>query len=397
MKSKILFSASLFHALNDAASVTVPMIFPLLYQQKFIIKNYFQIGLLSNLGLLITLIFQAVIVNLSHKYEYRHILCLSVLGISLSLLLITFSSFFATLLISYLLLRMFVSFYHPVGIAWVSKTHPDQALDFAMGIQSGSGNLGVLIAFVSSGFLAQGISWKTPMQAWAVIVLFLGFISFFSIRKTSTKSKSGPAIKHNLSSWIKTLASIKFFIPGFVFGGACWGTTVFFAPSLFNHKFQVPLGKTGIYLASWIGIGSLMTYIFGFLSRKFGRWKIARLGMIGSSFFLFGLGLAKKAEVAQLSLLFFGAFLFLLYPAFQSFVGNKVPFDNQAQAFSLVANIQMLTGATVVLIDGFLSDKLGISSPFILMATFGTVVAAYYLSRAFPLEAVKNKAELYGL
>jgi len=387
MKSKILFSASLFHALNDAASVTVPMIFPLLYQQKFIINNYFQIGLLSNLGLLVTLIFQAVIVNLSHKYEYRHMLCLSVIGISLSLFLITFSSFFAALLISYLLLRMFVSFYHPVGIAWVSRTHPDQALDFAMGIQSGSGNLGVLIAFVSSGYLAQVISWKTPMQAWAVIVLFLGLISFLSVRKTSTKSRNGPVLKHNLSSWIKTLGSIKFYILGFVFGGACWGTTVFFAPSLFNHKFQAPLGKTGIYLASWIGIGSVMTYAFGYLSHKFGRWKISLVGMLGSSFFLFILG---AAHIAQLSLLLFGAFLFLIYPAFQSFVGNKVPFDNQAQAFSLVANIQMLIGAVVVLVDGFLSDKLGISSPFILMGALGTFVSVYYLARSSHLPQISD-------
>jgi len=47
MKNKVLFSASLFHALNDAATVTVPMIFPLLYTQQFIIKKYFHIGILS--------------------------------------------------------------------------------------------------------------------------------------------------------------------------------------------------------------------------------------------------------------------------------------------------------------------------------------------------------------
>ena len=383
MKNRILFSASLFHALNDAATVTVPMIFPLLYSQKFIIKSYFQLGLLSNLGLLVTFIFQFVIVNLSHKYEYRHMLSLSVIGISLSLFLITFSSFFASLLFFYLMLRMFVSFYHPVGIAWVSKTHPDRALDFAMGIQSGSGNLGVLIAFVSSGYLAQVISWKTPMQAWAVIALLLGAISFLSVRKTSTRSEV--SLKHNFSSWIATLGSIKFYMLGFVFGGACWGTTVFFAPSLFNHKFQAPLGKTGLYLASWIGIGSLMTYIFGYLSQKFGRWKISLIGLTGASLFLLAVGMAHKIVIAQLSLLLFGAFLFLIYPAFQSFVGNKVPFDNQAQAFSLVANIQMLSGAAAVLIDGFISDKLGISSPFILMAVFGIIVSIYYLTKSSPL------------
>ncbi|MQY56577.1 hypothetical protein GH140_00015, partial [bacterium] len=110
MKKKVLFSASLFHALNDAATVTVPMIFPLLYSQQFIIKKYFHIGILSNLGLLVTFIFQIIIANASHKYEYKTILLLSYLGISLSLALMTISTAFASFLLIYLAMRIFNSF-----------------------------------------------------------------------------------------------------------------------------------------------------------------------------------------------------------------------------------------------------------------------------------------------
>jgi len=383
MKRKILFSASLFHALNDAGTVTVPMIIPLLYSQQFIITKYFHIGILSNLGLLMTFFFQIIIANVSHKFEYKHMLCLSIVGISLSLFLITFSSIFVSLLFFYLFMRIFTSFYHSIGVAWVSKTHPDQGLDFAMGIQSGSGNLGVLIAFVSVGYLAQTFNWKTPLKVWAACIFFLGIISFLSVRKTSTKSKE--TLKYNLSSWIKTMKTIKIYILGFVFGGACWGTTVFYAPSLFNHKFHVPIGKTGIYLALWICIGSIMPYLFGYLSQRFGRWKISLTGFIGSTIFLFALGTAHRIEVAQISLLLFGAFLFLIYPAFQSFVGNKVPYKNQAQAFSLVANIQMLTGAIIVLVAGFLSDKFGINSPFILLGILGSIISIFYLVKHPPL------------
>ena len=383
MKKEVLFSASLFHGLNDAASVTVPMVFPLLYSQQFIITKYFHIGILSNLGLLMTLLLQVVIANVSHKFEYKYMICLSVLGISLSLVLITCSSIFTSLLLFYLLMRAFTSFYHSVGVAWVSKTHPDQALDFAMGIQSGSGNLGVLIAFVSVGYLAQAFNWKAPLHIWAVCSLLLGTISFLSVRKISTKSKE--MLKYNLSSWIKTIKTIKTYIPGFVFGGACWGTTVFYAPSLFNHKFQVPIGETGISLALWIGIGSFMTYFFGYLSRRFGRWKISLAGFIGATFFLFTLGAARRLELAQMSLLFFGAFLFMIFPAFQSFVGNVVPYKNQTQAFSLVANIQMLAGAIIVLAAGFLSDKFGINSPFILLGLFWASISIFYLVERPPL------------
>ncbi len=377
MKRRILFSASLFHALNDAAVVTVPMIFPLLYSQQFIITKYFHIGILSNIGLLITLLFQIIIANISSRFEYKYMLCLSIVGISLSLFLITYSSIFVSLLVFYLMMRVFASFYHSVGIAWVSRTHPDQRLDFAMGIQSGSGNLGVLIAFVSAGYLAQLFNWKTPLLTWAGISLLLGSISFLSVRKTSTTTRE--VFKHDLSSWLKTMKIIKLYILGFIFGGACWGTTVFYAPSLFNHKFQIPLGKTGISLALWIGIGSIMTYFFGYLSKRFGRWNISLFGFIGSTFFLLLLGGSPRLEFAQLSLLLYGAFLFLTYPAFQSFVGNVVPSGDQAVAFSIVANIQMLAGAIVVLIAGLLSDTYGINSPFILLGILGSFVSIFYL------------------
>ncbi|MGD8536332.1 MAG: MFS transporter, partial [Candidatus Aminicenantes bacterium] len=302
MKKKVLFSASLFHSLNDAATVTVPMVFPLLYSQQFIIKKYFHIGLLSNLGLLTTFLFQIIIANLSHKHEYKHILLFSYLGICLSLTLMTFSSTFAAFMIIYLTMRIFNSFYHSIGIAWVSKTHPSKRMDFAMGIQSGSGNLGVLIAFVSSGFLAQSLGWKIPLYVWACAGFILGSISFLAVRKVSTQSEE--IFKPDFSSWMETLKNIKIYIPGFAFGGACWGTTVFFAPSLFNHRFEVPLGQTGLYLAAWIGIGTVMTYFFGFLSRRFGRLRLSLYAFSGATVFLFLLGLVPVMELALVSLFF---------------------------------------------------------------------------------------------
>jgi MFS family permease len=376
MKNKVLFSASLFHALNDAATVTVPMIFPLLYTQQFIIKKYFHIGILSNLGLLVTFLFQIIVANISGKVEHKLMLFFSYIGICLALSLLTLSSTFASLLFIYLIMRVFTSFYHSVGLAWVSKTHPSQGIDFAMGIQAGSGNLGVFLAFISSGYLAQSFNWKVPLFVWAGVALFLGTISFLVVRKTSTRGEE--VSKPDFSSWMETLKNIRIYIPGFVFGGACWGTTVFYAPSLLNHRFQIPLGQTGLYLALWIGIGTVMTYLFGLLSRHLGRLKISVSAFIGATLFLFVLGIAPVKELALVSLFFFGAFLFLVYPSFQSFVGDEISPKNQAQAFSLAANVQMVTGAIVVLVAGFLSDRFGINSPFILIGVLGAVISVFY-------------------
>ena len=377
MKKKILISASLFHTLNDAASVTVPMIFPLLYSQQFIITKYSHIGILSYLGFLVTFFFQLFIANISDKFEYKHMLFISCAGISVALALMTLPTAFVSFLFMYLTIRVFKSFYHSVGVTWVSRTHPSQRMDFAMGIQSGSGNLGVFIAFISSGFLAQSFSWKMPLLVWAVLCFILGSISFLFVRDVSTKNEE--VFKPDFASWIETLKKIRVFIPGFIFGGACWGTTVYYAPSLLNHRFHIPLGQTGLYLALWIGVGTVMTYLFGFLSRNIGRAKISRYSFLGSTFFIFLLGLAPLKEIALVSLFLFGVFLFLMYPAFQSFIGNEIHIKNQAQAFSLIANVQMLTAAIIVFISGFLSDTFGINSPFILLGIVGIAISIYYL------------------
>ena len=379
MKKRILFSASLFHAFNDSSTVIVPMIFPVLFSQQFILEKYSHIGILSNLGLLTTFLFQIVIANYAHKFEYKYLLLFSALGISVSVLLITLSENFVSLLFLYLLMRSFTSFYHPIGIATVSKAHPDQGLDFAMGIQSGSGNLGVFIAFISAGYLAQNFGWKMPLYVCAGVCFFLGFLSFFSVRKISLKRKN--PIRPDFSSWGEALKDIKIYVLGFIFGGACWGTTVYYAPSLFNHKFEVPIGKTGVFLALWIGSGTVMTYFFGYLSKRASREKLSLASLIGSTVFLFILGTASVLGIAVSALILFGAFLFLIYPAFQSFVAKKVPEKNQVLAFSIVANIQMITGSVVVLIAGFLSDKFGINSPFLFLVGLGILVLANYLFR----------------
>ncbi|OGD30354.1 MAG: hypothetical protein A2Y56_09075 [Candidatus Aminicenantes bacterium RBG_13_63_10] len=380
MKPKVLLSASLFHALNDAASVVVPMTLPLLYSQKYLITRYAQIGLLSNLGLMTTLVFQTLVAHYADRFEYRRILVWSCLGLTASLALITTARSFLLLLAFHLLMRVFNSFYHPLGIALVSRAYPCGDIDRAMGVQSGSGNLGVFLAFLTSGFLTQALGWRAPLLAWAGLGVLLGALSYLAVRRLPRGEVS--LKQPRASTWLETAALIKDFIPGFVYGGAGWGVTIYFAPSLFHHKFGLTLGQTGIILALWIGLGTVVTYGFGRLSRSLGRRNLSLLSMFGSALCLAILGTASSSGPALAALLLFGGFLFLIYPAMQSYVGNRVPESRQALAFSLVSNIQVLAGAIVALVSGFLSDRFGIHTPFLMMAAVGVLLAIYYWRQA---------------
>jgi MFS family permease len=373
---RILISSSLFHGLNDAATVVVPMVFPILYGRRFIIRSYSEIGLLSNFGLLSTLLFQVLVVHFSRRAEYRHLLVASFVGISLTLFLIPLSSGYLLFFIFYLLFRIFDSFYHTVGMAWVSRTHPHQAIDLAMGIQSGSGMFGVFLAFLSFGYLAQHSDWRLPLRFWGGACFLLGCLSFLLIRGLSIPRDEAGRL--DASSWLGTARLIRRHIPGFLFGGASWAVTIYFAPSLFFHKFAVPMARTGLFMAVWIGIGTVTTYLFGSISRRLGRGKAFKVGFAGASLSLLIIGLSPRSGIAALALFVYGIFLFLIFPSLQSSVGNTCPETRQPQAFSLVSNLQLLAGAVISLLAGFLSDRFGISSPFIVMGAVGSV--AFILS-----------------
>jgi MFS family permease len=381
MKKQILLSASLFHALNDAATVVTPMIFPILYSQRFLISNYAQIGLLSNLGLVVSFVFQFYVVHLSCRYEYRRLMLLSLLGICAATALVPFATSFASLLLFFLLLRLFTTFYHPVVIAWISTSRAGSGreLDDAMGIQSGSGNVGVLLAFLSVGYLAQRWSWKTPLFVWTGLALALGILGLRAIRGVSSRNETAPEL--SAASWWKSLVGIKRYVPGFFFGGVGWSVVIYYAPSLLNHKFLIPMGATGLYLAFWIGLGIVTGYGYGIWSRRFGRRNVFLLSLIGAVAALFVIGLAGQKALAVAGLIAYGGFLLMTYPSLHTFVGSAVPTAGQRLAFSWVSNIQMLSGAVVSLLSGFLSDRFGIQAPFIFTGILSLAIFVFYLTR----------------
>lgn len=386
MKSRVLVSSSLFHLLNDATTVAIPMIFPLLYNQGELISRYTHIGILSYSGMFLTFLCQILVAHNAHRFEYRWILFTSFMGLSIFIFLISFSSTFALLFIFYLGMRVFASFYHSIGVATVSRTHADKSLDFAMGVQSGSGNFGILIAFISVGYLAEKFGWQRPLYIWAAGVFVLGSLAFFMLRKTNLRNPASRTPKWPV--WTGTLKKISFTIPGIFLGGAAWAATVYFVPSLLNHRLEIPLGKTGIYMAAWILMGTITPYLFGYLSRRLGRRLVCWLSLTGTTLGLYGLFLSRTSLAAVASLLFFGMFMLLLFPVLQSYIGDCARAENQDVAFTLFANIQMLSGATAGLIGGLVSDALAIQYPFLILAILGTLTMILYaVQRPFQLES----------
>ena len=376
-KRKILSTVVLHHLCNDASVVALPAIFPILYREGVLIRKYSDIGTTILIGLAVAIIFQLIIGHNVKRRHYRCCLALDALTVGISLLLMTLSHNYFMLVLFFIGVRIGTSVYHPVGISWISSTFTGRKLDRAMGIQSAFGDIGVLAAFISTGFLAQYFGWQVPLLLWGVLNLAAVGIGL-SFSKGTSESVQPPPEEERVS-WLETIGKLKAFMPVIILGGMAWGVTLGYAPSLFNHKLGISMSGTGIILSCWIAAGTVSSFLYGRISDLLGRHLTITIAYIIVVIMSFILGFSGNTYLTIAAFVVYGMALFVTYPAILSFVGSTVDEKNRTAAFSLVSTIQIFGNSTFAFISGFLSDAYGINTPFLLLGG-ATLLSVIYIT-----------------
>jgi MFS family permease len=385
VKRRVLSTVVLHHLCNDASVVALPAIFPILYSEGALIRNYSDIGTTILIGLGVAVFFQLIIGHNVKRRHYRCCLALDALTVGVSLLLMTLARNYLMLVVFFIGVRIGTSVYHPVGISWISSTFKGRNLDRAMGIQSAFGDIGVLSAFISTGFLAQYFGWRIPLLLWGVVNLAAVGIGLSFSRGTAEPAPQQASEER--VSWLETIGRLKSFMPVIILGGMAWGVTLGYAPSLFNHKLGISMSGTGIILSCWMAAGTVSSFLYGKISDLFGRHLTITVAYIIVVITTLTLGLSGNTYLTITAFVIYGMALFVTYPAILSFVGSTVEDKNRTAAFSLVSTIQILGNSTFAFISGFLSDAYGINTPFILLGG-ATLLAVVYITLILRLKRI---------
>jgi MFS family permease len=378
-EKKILGSVSIFHLFNDASVVALPTIYPILYTQGLLIKKYADIGTMMLIGLVISIVFHFFVGHWAKGRHYRLLLVLDDLFVGLFLLLTPLSSSYLLLVLTYVGVRIGSSIYHPVGISWVTHTFRGKNLDRAMGVQSAFGDVGVLAAFMGTGYLAQTLGWTHPLYIWGGLCIAAAFAGLVISRGVGNDGDFGAEEKHPVS-WRETFHDQRFLIPPALLSGLAWGITLAYGPSLLNHKLGASMSLTGIVLSCWIGAGIVASLMYGTVVKRIGRYGAIILGCVLTAVSTCILAFNTSIPVAAVLLAFFGWSLFLTFPALLTLVGSVAKPKNRTAAFSLNANIQIFGNASFTFVAGFMSDAWGINTPFLLLGSVALVIAVYTIA-----------------
>lgn len=382
-KTPILLTVCLYHAINDGVVAIIPILLPIfrdLYQ-----LSYTQIGFITGGSLIITLVAQLVFGRAADGRSFRSMLSVGIFLLSVSLLLLTQVTGFVTLLFFVIFLRIGAAFFHPIGVGWISRTFKKERLDWAMGVQSGSADIGAFIALASTLFLAERFGWNVPLYIWAGVAMVAVLIGLSVTYKqdASYVIKKRPPRVRSVQAAVKEaygfLSRIKLLIPAFMLSGASWGVIITYLPLLLQERTTLSLTVIGLLVSIWVVIGGLASFLYGRFHARVGRKKILIVSYFTIGIAGIGLIMSVSVLVFIVLLILLGMSVFLTYPTLFSLVSEITDESLEGRTFAFVFTLQLGGGTILVFLSGILSDLVGVWIPFVLLGSLGLVLGVLYL------------------
>ena len=347
---RLLWVISFHHACNDGTLMALVALIPILKVDLSL--SYYDVGLLG-FGLLVTVVVQYVVGRYADRVFSRYLLEAGAVMMGVSFLLLLLANTFPELFTVVILMRVGAAFYHPVGTSWITREYSGRYLETALGVQSGVGNFGVIVALASSGFLGEAFGWKAPCILWAgmnfaAVAAGLLLIKEQHIQTKISRDVSEPSPKETMSKmWLLVIPIIA--------GGALYQVTSYFGPVNLTRT-DWTAGSADLVFALWIGVGTITSYFFGSMSNRFGKNALLLAGYLTSAVAVVLLALFDEYFIVAPLLVVYGAFLFMTYPALFSLTTEATNPNERGTAFGILFGFQLGGGAAVVYLCGIVAD-----------------------------------------
>lgn len=381
----ILSAVSLIHAINDASVAVVSILFPI-FKGLFEL-SYTQVGIITGGGLFITLIAQLFLGRIADGKNVNSFLLSGLLLTSLSLILLTVSNGFLSLLLFIFFMRFATSFFHPIGIGWISRTYKKGNLDWAMGIQSGLSDFGAFLALLTTLTITQLTHWTVPLYAWAAICIIGLGASLLLTRKLNKELVIVPKELKNHTPWemaadaFTRIKAIRLLIPAFIISGASWGIIITYFPLLLTDRTPLSLSIIGSLVALWAGIGSITSLSYGRIRVFIRRKKLLLISYLSIGILTLSLAVFTNIILLIIVMILLGIAVFMTYPALMSFVSEVTHESVEGWTFGLTFMFQTGGGTVLLFLSGVLSDLAGIWMPFVLLGTLSLLFTVVLLMK----------------
>jgi MFS family permease len=189
---------------------------------------------------------------LGDRWSRRGMMIIFFIGIGASSIVTGFARSNVEIAIGLTLIGVFAAIYHPVGIAMLVRNHPRQGQ--ALGVNGFFGNLGVALAAIITGALADFAGWRWAFVVPGVFSILAGFAFWYFVPATEA---GGGAAKKPVSALPRSVVVRVFsvLVVATICGGIIFNATTVAMPKLFDQRLAAIVGTN-------LGIGTLVALVF---------------------------------------------------------------------------------------------------------------------------------------
>jgi FSR family fosmidomycin resistance protein-like MFS transporter len=242
------------------------------------------------------------------------------------------------------------SFYHPVGYAYTSRIIKRESTGFALGMQSSSGDIGVLVAFLAAGPMAILAGWRFVFGVWGILCLASVALSSIMFRG----DVSPPSQEKSDLSILKKRDAIMVMVL-FAILGTIHRIIYTFLPTLFFIG-GLSITASDLIYALLIGVGIIGGILSGRLTDKYGPTRLV--------FTYFALTSAVLILLFSVPILSFSILMVIalgltspgLYPTLYYIMREVTNGRLVGTAYGLLLSLGMLSGIIGVTVSGYIID-----------------------------------------
>ena len=382
----------MIHFMNDGTVFLLPAVLPLIIIEYGL--SFGAAGLLSSIIPFCLGVLQTPIGSLSDRLP-------NTLMLRFGILIVSIGSFTAALFPSLLAPSLFLigiggSIYHPVGYAYTSKIVQNSGTGTALGIQSSSGDMGILAALLSAGPLIMVGGWRSVFLFWGTLCLASFIVTSFIFRGGSNPSETvlgsqseaktcGPpktpypappstAKGHTLSILLKKESLLIMVL--FASLGAVQRLISTYLPTvLFFEGIDITIADsiTGVL----VGAGIIGGILGGNMVDRYGAKNMTISFFLSTSVLMACAFFVRETFPTVILISMVGVALWGIYPALYLLMREATSVSMVGTSYGLLLSLGMLSGIASISIGGLIME----TSPYLIyilgasIAAFGTALS----------------------
>ncbi|HID87673.1 MAG TPA: MFS transporter [Anaerolineae bacterium] len=389
---KVVALTCLAHGLTHVYMLIFPAVLPLMLQEFS--GGIFRLSLVGNLAYFTYGLGALPAGIIADRVGSRRLIAVGLLGVALASLAIGLSPTLTALSLAMFLFGTFASFYHPSGLAWVSKGVRTQGR--ALGYHGMAGNVGLAFSPFIAGAIAASYGWRGAYLLFALPGIALGLVVLFSGRAHAPAE----AEAHSNPSEAKLIGAMA--IPPTLIlvyaiatlGGFIYRGSLTFLPTYLTEKVTINvLGIEGTTLGGLITtiallIGMMGQYAGGRLAERFRPEIVWALLMALLTPLLFLLGRLANAPLIAVTMGFILTY-FCSQPVGNVLVARFTPSRSRGLGYGISFLFTFGVGSFATGFSGYIAERYGLNRIFY---TLGGI-ALLALTIALILTWVSARAE----